>query len=153
MMSDEPATRCPPSEIWRALLDMDAVRRLVREGLGCQCPETIFDDVVIGRPSVFAEPGALSSAQVLVGRRLLVSFVELARLADGPTEGAKRLLLEGRHVRDEHGLNRFRLVLVGECERSSVELLSTWASTVDDRLHVHALSVEALSTLLEGRGE
>jgi hypothetical protein len=134
------------SEMWRAVLDLDVLRRLVR-GLGCQCPDTIFDDVVVGRPTVFAETDAGSMVQLLVGRRLLVSFVELDHLRDARAE-AERLLVQGARVRDAHGLNRFRLVLVGPCGPDALEALSVRAAAIDDRVHVHAITPEELARLL-----
>jgi DNA-binding transcriptional LysR family regulator len=131
---------------WAALLDVGSVRRLVRDTLGCQCPDEVFDDVVVGRPSVFADAGASSTVQLLVGRRLLVSLVELERLQDVRAD-AERLLREGREVRDAHGLNRFRLVLVGRCEAALVEALATTAASLDERLHVHAVEPAALLRL------
>jgi hypothetical protein len=138
-----------PSDVWAALLDLAVIRRLVRQGLGCQCPDEVFDDVVIGRPTVFAENDPRSTVQLLVGRRLLVSLVEVDRLHDLRAEG-ERLLMQGRQVRDTHSLNRFRLVLVGGCEPSVVEWLSAKAAGIDDRLHVHAVKPEELAALVRG---
>jgi len=138
-------------DLWQALLDLDVVRHLVRDGLGCQCPDAVFEDVVIGRPTVFAEDDPRSSVQLLVGRRLLVSLVEMNRLADVRAD-AERLLVRGRQIRDAQGLNRFRLVLVGNCEPAVIEALAARAREMDDRLHVHALGLEELEALVQGRG-
>jgi len=134
--------------IGSALLDLGPIRQLVREGLGCQCPEEVFDDVVVGRPAVFAE-GPRPAAELLVGRRLLVSLVALDRLQD-PRAEAGRLLDRGRKLRDARGLNRFRLVLVGECAPADLEALSAQAAAIDDRLHVHAIRPGELAALLRG---
>jgi hypothetical protein len=136
-------------DLWRAVLDLGVIRRLVRDGLGCQCPDQVFEQVVVGRPTVFAEADPGSAVQLLVGNRLLVSLVERDRLNDLLVD-ARRLLTEGRELRDAHGLNRFRLVLVGDCEPGIIESLAAWARTIDDRLHVHLLAPEALTALLEG---
>jgi hypothetical protein len=96
---------------------------------------------------VFTEDDPRSTVQVLVGRRLLVSLVEVDRLRDLRTE-AERLLVQGRQVRDAHSLNRFRLVLVGWCEPDVVEVLSATATGIDDRLHVHAIPPEMLAELV-----
>jgi site-specific DNA recombinase len=47
----------------RQLTPVPAERELVRQmsERGCQCPETVFDDVVIGRPTVFPGPDACSA--------------------------------------------------------------------------------------------
>jgi len=139
------------NDVWQALLDLDAVRRLVRDGLGCQCPDAIFEDVVVGRPTVFIETDPRSAVQLLVGRRLLVSFVETARLVDVHVDG-ERLLLQGREIRDAQGLSRFRLVLVGSWQPRVVEALAERTRAIDDRLHVHAMEPEALAALVQAPG-
>jgi hypothetical protein len=141
-------TRQPPDS-WAALLDLKVIQRLVRHGLGCECPDEVFDDVVVGRPTVFTEADPRSTVQVLVGRRLLVSLVEVNRLHDVRVE-AEQLLMQGRRVRDARHLNRFRLVLVGCCELEVVEALSARVARIDDRLHIHAFGPEDLAALLSG---
>lgn len=122
-----------------AFLNLSAVRSLVRQSLGCGCPESVFDHVVVGCPAVFeAVSDETAEVQLLVGKRLLISIVDLngVRPADSVLERAFR---KGKDLRDGYGLNRFRLVLVGEPIEYPVE---DWQKRFcqDDRLHLHVLS-------------
>ena len=136
-------------------LDLAAVRRLVRDRLGCQCAEEVFQEVVVGSPGIFggAVP-ALSDLEILVGRRLLIEVVRVAALPADPPElrrAARAILERGRATRDEHQLNRFRLVLVGEVDAETLAVLRSDAAALDERVHVHALSTLELETLVRDR--
>ncbi|UCD88280.1 MAG: hypothetical protein JSV01_11265 [Desulfobacterales bacterium] len=117
-------------------INFDAVRQLVREELGCACPDGIFEEVTVGCPSIFGSPNVPSSVQILVGHRLLVSLVPVRDLKN-VAEEAKHLLLNGRDIRDRHALNRYRLVLVGRVSKSVLTELEKEAANLDDRMHVH----------------
>ena len=127
-----------PNNLAEAFVNLDAVRQLIREELGCACPEEIFEQVVVGRPSVFGSPKIHSSVQVLVGRRLLVSLVPVDDLEDVRRD-ARGLLLDGKSIRDKHGLNRYRLVLVGHTGEEVLGELQKEAGDMDDRMHVHLI--------------
>jgi hypothetical protein len=127
-----------PNNLAEVFMNLDAVRQLVREELGCACPEGIFDEVVVGSPSIFGSPNIRSSVQVLVGRRLLVSLVPVHDLKD-VAKDATNLLFEGKDIRDRHGLNRYRLVLVGRVSKEVIGELQKEASGIDDRMHVHLI--------------
>jgi hypothetical protein len=120
------------------MVNLEKLRHFVRETLGCDCPEEVFEDVVIGVPRVFLELEGPSIFQTMIGRRLLVSVVPLNALSDIRTE-ACLLLQNGRRVRDAHQLGRFRLVLVGDLDRETVKWLTAEADRIDPKVHVHCL--------------
>lgn len=122
-------------------MNRDAVRQLIREDLGCACPEGIFDEIVVGCPAIFGGSNMRSSVQILVGRRLLVSLVPVNALKD-VAKDAGNLLFDGKDVRDRHGLNRYRLVLVGGVNREVIDELQEEAASIDDRMHVHLIEIE-----------
>jgi len=122
----------------KAFVNLDAVRQLVRVELGCTCPEEVFDEVVIGFPSLFDSPIVPSSVQILVGRRLILSLVPVHALKDVAAD-SKSLLLEGKRLRDRQGLNRYRLVLVGRVSKQVLMKLQKEAQNIDDRIHVHLI--------------
>jgi hypothetical protein len=132
-----------------AFLNLSAVRAFVRQSLGCGCPESVFDHVVVGYPAVFeAVADETAEVQLLVGKRLLISIVDLngVRPADAFLE---RALRKGKDLRDRYALNRFRLVLVGEPVEYPLE---HWQKRFckDDRLHLHVLrKSEVLGVLVE----
>ncbi len=132
-----------PNNLAETFLNLDSIRRLIRKELGCDCPEEIFDEVVVGYPSIFGSPNIPSSVQVLVGHRLLVSLVPVRDLQDVAKDG-KQLLLDGKGIRDENGLNRYRLVLVGRVSKDVMDELHKEASDMDDRMHVHLIEPDRL---------
>lgn len=119
-------------------LNLSRVRSLVRDKLGCGCPESVFDDILVGCPAVF-EPIAkeLAEVQILVGKRLLISVVSTSRerFTDVIVE---RCLKRGKALRDKHRLNRFRLVLIGEPSEYPID---EWSKRFceDECLHLHVL--------------
>ncbi|MBU0515922.1 MAG: hypothetical protein KJ621_14235 [Proteobacteria bacterium] len=113
-------------------MQMDArgpVEDLVQGRLGCGCPAEVFDHLERRLVTDVYLPDVL---ELTIGRRLLVHLVDAAA-AD--REIAAALLERGRRWRDERGLNRFRLVLVGGREEDYPP-----PPDLDDRLHWHCLS-------------
>ena len=132
-----------PNNLAETFLNLDAIRRLIRKELGCDCPEEVFDQIVVGYPSIFGSPNIPSSVQVLVGHRLLVSLVPVDHLQDVAKNG-KQFLVEGKDIRDGHGLNRYRLVLVGHVSEEVLGELQKEADDMDDRMHVHLIEPDRL---------
>jgi catechol 2,3-dioxygenase-like lactoylglutathione lyase family enzyme len=135
---------------------VDAVRHLVRDALGCGCPEEVFDDIHVAYPAVLRDAGERAarrerrtvpdSVKIVVGGRLLIVLVPAERLA-ALEEEAGALLVRGRATRDACGLNRFRLVLVGAVPARVQARLRAAARRLDDRTHVHVLAAASLRSL------
>jgi hypothetical protein len=122
-----------------------AVRHLVRDLLGCECPEEVFEDVLVAFPARLEGRSLPGSVKLVVGGRLVVVLVPVDTLVD--LEQDARVLLErGRAMRDGCGLNRFRLVLVGRVPASARVRLQRAAARLDDRTHLHALAPARLSS-------
>jgi hypothetical protein len=128
----------PAMNLADAFVAMPAIRSLVRQALRCGCPEEVFDDVRIGVPTLFATHDVHGGLELLVGRRLLITLVPLAGLAD-PAAEIPALLESGGRIRDQHRLNRFRLVVIGVPDRALRERLDRIATVLEDRLHLHLL--------------
>jgi len=107
---------------------------LVRDLLGCTCPEEIFDHYQVERVG----SGAVPVVQLIMGNRLLVWIVDGVKVVN-PGELLLELLEQGLAKREDRGLNRFRLVVVGEFLSWEKE----WAHLAEGlgpRVHLHALS-------------
>lgn len=119
-----------PVQVWEgALAGRDEVEGLVQGRLGCGCPAEVFERITRRRVS---DPGLPEVFEIEIGGRLLVHLT--------PADPADRAVVEallrrGRRWRDERGLNRFRLVLVGPGDAPDVSALASG----DDRLHLHVL--------------
>jgi hypothetical protein len=117
-------------EAWEgALAGRDRVEGLVKGRLGCGCPVEVFDHIQRRRA---AGPGLPEVFELQIGDRLLVHLADAAGVDRTTVEA---LLEQGRRLRDERGLNRFRLVLIGR----GMEPLPS-PPVDDDRLHLHVLS-------------
>lgn len=115
-----------------------AVRTLVRDLLQCGRSESVFADVRIGVPSLFDTHALSGGLEILVGQRLLVTLVPLASLTS-PAEAITTILTLGRKVRDDHGFNRFRLVVVGSPSPEARSHYSQLPAACEDRVHLHFL--------------
>ena len=127
-------------------LRRDAVRHLVRDLLGCGCPEEVFDDVQVAFPARLGHRALAGSVKLVVGGRLLVVLVAAGSLADLEKD-ARTLLVRGRATRDRCGLNRFRLVLVGAVAPAVRTRLERAAARRARRTHVHVLPASRLTSL------
>ena len=106
---------------------------LVRNILGCTCPEEIFDHYEVQHNVSEAIP----MVQLIMGNRLLIWIVDAARVVE-PGLMLLRLLEQGLTERENRGLNRFRLVVAGE----SLLWEKEWAHLVDGlgpKVHLHIL--------------
>lgn len=114
---------------------MSAIRRFVREDLGCACPEDVFDDIRIEAAPSRLEAGS-KSRLLVVGGRLMVLIVKSGE-SDLPGVAVAQLLENGARLRDEVGCNRFRLVLVPDTDSSALEQQLSGVSLPDERTHIH----------------
>lgn len=107
---------------------------LVRGLLGCTCPEEIFDHYQVRQQVI----GSLPAVELIMGERLLVWIIDGNRIVD-PGETLGELLKAGFEKRDRRGLNRFRLVVVGDF-LSWEKQWGHLADTLDPKVHLHVLS-------------
>ncbi len=118
------------------------VEQLVRGGLGCTCPDEVFDDIEVTEAAQPFPPGWL----IAVGGRLLVYLPRALRLSEDERLAA---FAAGRGCRDAAGYRRFRLVetLDGSTADSPPVVERPAPIPRDDRLHWHLLGRERLAAL------
>jgi hypothetical protein len=121
----------------------DTIYDFVRNRLGCQCPEEVFDDIIVGFPSIF-KGISHCALQILIGNRLFLALVRTDRLSEMTNE-VRTILQQGKLIRDDNGFNRFRLVLIGAVEEKTLMALQMEADGMDDRVHVHHFPESVLS--------
>ena len=121
------------------MLDHGKIKSFVKGTLGCGCADALFDDIEARQ----AEPDEGFDQEFLIGRRLLVRTL---------AESDKQILLkklpmliaDGFEEREKGALNRFRLAIFCENpEETEAALLPLFVrlSQVDDRMHMHVLSL------------
>ena len=146
-----------PAPAQRLFLPAELTRRavlepLVRDELGCTCPDAVFEHIVL--PSGPSDhPGDWPEGVLVgVGGRLLILLVEDWR----PAELAPRLAAvyaRARALRDAGGYNRFRLVLAvaDGVDTASLETAFADLALPDERLHLHLVPAAAVRARLAGR--
>jgi hypothetical protein len=119
-----------------------AIRRFVRESLGCSCPEEVFDSIRIND-----QPGLFEQAHTVyeIGGRLFVAVVA-ADDWQAVYSGLGRMVDTGRDYRDQHGYNRFRLVIATDDveARSVLEQQFAALPNTDEKTHLHVVSPQQL---------
>ena len=119
-----------------------AIRRFVRESLGCSCPEDVFDDIrVTERFDLFEQAHTIYE----IGGRLFVAVVA-ADDRQAIRSSLGRMVEAGRDYRDLHGYNRFRLVIATDDveARSVLEQQFAALPNSDEKSHLHVVSQEEL---------
>jgi hypothetical protein len=116
--------------------DKSTVRRLVQNGLGCGCPEDVFDHYVVSR----RETRHGSFVQMVLGNRLLVWIFDVERV-DTSSASIGEILLQGRMERDRRELNRFRLVLSGPVQDRHLEPLEKLPQLAYPKVHLHNITI------------
>jgi hypothetical protein len=130
-----------PNAQGKKILD-DAVRSFVRDVLGCNCPDEVFESIGYDQPS-----GHPTGPIVTIGGRLIVRFIPFDTSVKDPipfSRSIMKFLVAGRRMRDRKGYNRFRLVIVfqggtGRYKRFIDETQRAFkGSSIDDgRAHLH----------------
>ena len=116
---------------------VSAIKPFVRQGLGCSCPDTVFEKVT----SEWREADG-GYRRLSAGGRLLVYLVPVGP-ADGLEERVIGLLRQGVRERDAAGYNRLRLVVVGPLSVPRNDALFKRFKAIageDQWLHLHLLA-------------
>ena len=112
----------------------DAIEQFVREGLGCGCPDEVFQAIEYQQHSAAFD-------RIDIGGRLLVYVVWLNDQSISAQEIDDHLE-KGVNERDKLGFNRFRLVLAS-MNAETVEPLAIRAFEQnvlhDERTHLHVV--------------
>jgi len=129
-----------------------AVAQFVRNELGCQCPEEVFNTINVSEnPEAFR--GLSSACLIGVGARLLLLLVNTNHWQSLAGQ-LDELFRRGRQLRDSGGFNRFRLVVATRDAATADASLTqgfTRLDNKDERLHLHVVSSDRLPDLgLEG---
>lgn len=118
-----------------------ALKQFVREVLGCNCPEEVFQNIQIARGSkaLAAYP---ADYQIAIGGRLLIVVVTDKEPAALNKQFAS-IVAEGKQVRDAGGFNRFRLVVLSAQTSATGKLLQQQFDKLpsrDEKIHLHVVS-------------
>jgi hypothetical protein len=125
----------------------DNVKAFIRQTLGCDCDESVFEHIENDRNLVAG--GVKLRNRINVGGRLLVYIVD----AESPgfvKSHVPGLLEAGRKDRDDHHFNRFRLVLAATGDsgvKAAADREFKLSKAVDEKVHMHILDQAVVASL------
>jgi hypothetical protein len=127
----------------------NVIREFVQKHLGCACPDEVFNNIVITDGGTHFDT---DTDLYQIGGRLLVAVLMTqdwhqicARL--------ERMVETGKRMRDQHGYNRFRLV-IATGDRDADNMLQRAFSdcqNTDDKIHLHVIHPRLLPTREQAR--
>ena len=121
------------------IMDNDSIKEFVKKTLGCTCPEQVFQNIRCESEIGVGEDIVLDY-EINIGNKLLI-FVTSVDNADSLTQMIPRLVGVGTSKRDEHGFNRFRLVLLSKTPSSIADEVSVVFNSLgsDEKVHLHVI--------------
>jgi hypothetical protein len=108
-------------------------RALVQGRLGCTCPEEVFHHYQVRQQT----DTSLPVVELIMGDRLLVWIIDGTGISD-PEQTLGQLLQAGYRDREKRGLNRFRLVVIGNFTAWEKQF-GHLADALDHKVHLHVV--------------
>ena len=123
------------------MLDNKRIKAFVQDALGCGCPEEVFRSIAC-RQNVRLNEKVLLSRTITIGNRLLIYVID-SKESDTIQELGV-IVSAGKKERDEHGLNRLRLVVVTDDAEEKKSLIRKFKELKDkdEKIHLHVIRKE-----------
>jgi hypothetical protein len=128
--------------------DRQSIERFFRSTLGCQCPDDVFQSIVIERAPTSRD--VLPHTRLVIGNRLLI-YIHETQPAKATTAAVSKLATQGRTERDAKQYNRYRLVIASAHPTQVLDDAETSFASVagpDQRAHLHVLATDQLPDAL-----
>jgi hypothetical protein len=134
-------------------VNVQVVKRFVREVAGCTCPDEVFRRVEI-KPGSSAIRSCSADYEIDIGGRLLIV------LSSDPVESfsparLEKVMAEGRSARDAGKFNRFRFIVQAdnapEVEKRLLRLFEGLAAK-DEKTHLHVIGRKDVPDFFGGDG-
>jgi hypothetical protein len=124
------------------VIDKEALKRFVKETLGCNCPEDVFQNIDC-RSNVDLGDNTHLDYEINIGDRLLV-YVERIDAIDSVAPVLSRLVRSGVSKRNKHNFNRFRIVLLSQKPTDVAKTASEVFHSLgpDEKTHLHVVAEE-----------
>jgi hypothetical protein len=91
------------------MINKENIKMFVRETLGCECPDAVFE-YIDSKLNVKLNEDILLNDKINIGNRLLIYIIKVNDTKFIKTNLSK-LISIGKNERDLKGFNRFRLVI------------------------------------------
>ena len=122
------------------MTDYKAIKEFVRNTLGCNCPEEVFQYIDC-QTVVNIDENIIPAYEINIGNRLLI-FAAAINEVDSLKPVLSKLVRAGIDKRDEKKFNRFRLVLLtpGDIDiaKQASEIFSSLIT--DEKVHLHVIN-------------
>jgi len=118
------------------------IKHFVRKHLGCVCPDKVFENITVTEQTdIFPSVNTIYE----IGGRLFVAVFVPADWHDMARHLGK-LVDAGKRFRDQHGYNRFRLVVAIDNDEAKTNLHKVFENLpgVDEKTHLHVIKPEHL---------
>lgn len=123
------------------MIKKENIKTFVRETLGCECPENVFD-YIDSQHSIELNSEILLSDKINIGNRLLIYTVDV-----NDVKFIENNLIElisiGRKERDMKGFNRFRLAIITDKMdeiRQIAHMTFKKSKDKDKKIHLHLIN-------------
>jgi len=122
------------------MTENNAITEFVRNTLGCNCPEEVFQYIVC-RSIENIDENIVFAYEINIGNRLLIFAAAIDEI-DSLRSVISKLVRAGIKKRDEKNFNRFRLVLLTTGEIDIPEHASAIFNslTTDEKAHLHVIN-------------
>ncbi len=131
-----------------ATFDHETAKYFVRDTLGCQCPESVFDQIDYQENADIL--GDTLVKRLLVGNRLLIYILEIADAKSLPSL-LPSLVRNAKSERDSQGYNRLRVVIAtenAEAIQPMAESVFAEIEDIDAKVHLHVLGKDEVGGLI-----
>ncbi len=122
------------------MTENNAIKDFVRNTLGCNCPEEVFQYIDC-RTAVNIDENIIPAYEINIGNRLLIFAAAIDEI-DSLSSVISKLVRAGIKKRDEMKFNRFRLVLLSngdnDIARQASEIFDSL--TTDEKAHLHVIN-------------
>jgi hypothetical protein len=118
----------------------DEIKKFVRNTLGCNCPEEVFQKIDC-KSDVKIDENTKLDYEINIGNRLLIFATSIDKV-DSPEVVISKLVQAGMKKRDNNKFNRFRLVLLTARINDTAELAQEIFNSLftDDKTHLHVIN-------------
>ena len=124
------------------------IKVFVRQTLGCDCPEKVFEHIDCQHDIKLNNDISLSY-KINIGNRLLIYIIE-ANDSNFVKSNLSTLVYVGKNERDKRGFNRFRLVIVSDKTNEIKQVAHTMFEVLEDKdekVHLHIVNKNEFPTL------
>jgi hypothetical protein len=127
--------------------DNEKIKALVRNTLGCGCPEKVFEKIDVSKLHIVEHEK--EATRIVVGDTLLIYIIS-PELSGNFDDGVEKIAIAGKIDRDTNNYNRFRLVITGfedHVQQGNVSQRFSNLFNTDEKMHIHFVNQKLMDGL------